>query len=165
MPVTYRSHVAPRFHRWVLDGMQRLHDHPAMAAGRELAQIALDYTVADATNAMGRQLRVARLMADLKAHGVTAEHLMCRVAELFAFFQAEPTRCLGDVAENMALGRAVVHLVPWSGPGAGQGKRLTLDVAAHVREHLGAWALAFVRRLGTDQAKEGELLKRAATFD
>lgn len=167
MPITYRTQVAPRFHQWCLDGYRRLANHPAMQAGREKAARCLAFTYEpDPSVAQVAGWRdAARAMRLLKDHGVTPEQLMLRVAEMVALFDAEPHRCPSQPAEDMALGRAVLHIPRWHGEGRGQGKMLTLATARHVREHLYGWALAFVRRLQADDAKDAELAKRAATFD
>ncbi len=167
MPITYRLHVAPRFHQWCLDGYRRLADHPAMAAGREMAArcLAFTYTPDPKVAQVAGWRHAARAMKLLTDHGTTPEALMLRVAEMVALFDAEPHRCPSQVAEDMALGRAVLHIPRWRGEGRGQGKALTLATARHVREHLYAWASAFVRRLHADQQKDAELAKRAATFD
>ena len=167
MPLTYRTHVAPRFRRWVADGYRRLHDHPAMQAGRELAERCLAFTYVPDSDAIRVQswIEAARMMEALRHAGVTAEQLMLRTAELFALFDAEPTRCRNRAAEDMALGKAVMHLVQWSGKGRGQSKALALATAAHIREHLGSWAMAFARKLQADQGKLDAVKERAATFD
>lgn len=167
MPLTYRTHVAPRFHRWCLDGYRRLADHPAMAAGRELAARCLAYTYEPDPSVVqvAGWRHAAQAMRLLRDNGATPEQLMLRVAEMVALFDAEPHRCPSQTAEDMALGRAVLHILRWQGEGRGQSKTLTLAVARHVREQLYAWAAAFVRKLHADQDKDAELAKRAATFD
>jgi hypothetical protein len=167
MPCTYRTHVAPRFHRWILDGYRRLKDHPAMQAGRQCAERCLAFTYEHDPSTVRVQdwEQAAHVMKQLRDHGVTPEALMLRVAEMAAVFEMEPSRCPTRATEEAALGRAVVHLVRWQGPGAGQGKRLIVATARHVWERLGAWALAFVRHLNAEAEKDAELAKRAATFD
>jgi hypothetical protein len=168
MPVVYRTHVAPRFARWIADGYRRWKDHPAMQAGRELAQRCLAFTYEPAADGIrvADWTATAHIMAALRRHGVTPEQLMLRTAEMAALFDAEPSRCPTRLMEEMALGRAVVHLVPWQGAGRGQGKRMTLAVARHlVDKGLVGWANAFVQQLNADQQRDAELARRAATFD
>lgn len=167
MPCTYRVHVAPRFHHWITDGYRRLKDHPAMIAGRELAQLCLAYTYEPDPSVARVQgwVDAARVMKILRDYEVTPEQLMLRVAEMVALFTMEPDRCRGQIPENMALGRAVVHLARWRGQGKGQGKNTILATANHIREYgLVAWALNFVRRLNADQERQGELMRRAVDF-
>lgn len=165
MPITYRTHVAPKWHGWCLAGFEAHTELPAMRAGRKLAQKCIGYVYKpDPTVArIAGWALAAHGMKLLRDQGVTAEQMMLRYAEMVAALDAEPWRVKGQQAERMAIGRALLHMVRWA-KGKQPGKQLILAVADHVAAHLGQWAAAFIRYL---QQCDQELVKthrQAADF-
>jgi hypothetical protein len=165
MSVEYRSEVKPHYHRWAAEGLARLAPHAATQAGIELANMLLDYKAPPDSMRHTVDTNVERLMKELRDHGVTAEHLCCRVAELSAFLKAHPGRARNTRAERFVYARGVLHLIRRNGNGTRVGAFVMNALGALVMEHLGAWAVKFCDKLERDTSKKNDLKKRAAAYD
>jgi hypothetical protein len=163
--VEYRTEVKPHFHRWCADGLQRLRQHPATAAGIELANMLLQYTAPPNSIQHRQDTGIEAVFTELRNHGVTAEDLLCRVAELQAFLKRHPGRAKNTRATRFVFARGIIHLIRRNGTGERTGALVMNGLGEMVLEYLGAWSIRFVDKLDRDSSHTGELMRQAANYD
>jgi hypothetical protein len=164
--IRYRTEVKRHYSGFVADGLRKYAEHRATQAARAIASGLLQGTLDAAAanpNAFTHEILPAHAFRTLADHGVTADQLLARVAELFCFFEDHPERLPSVRFEDTMVSRGVLTLVPWKmrfAPGA----KMLRHTGALIREQLGPWALAFTRRLRQDMSERQALVRQSANF-
>lgn len=163
----YRSQIRPHYHDHIRVGFDRYRSKRATQAALQLAQEALDFTYTPPQDSVQcrKWVTLARAMGDLRDGGVTAEALLCRVAEFVAYLEDHPSTFKSRRAEEFALARCVLHMIRWQGEGRGQGAELMEVVGPLIREACYPFALALVKKLTQDIDHQHELKKASANLD
>lgn len=142
-------------------GLLRYSQSKPMQAACEIADQILNYR--PATN-FTYERQIATWAARAREAGVSAMDVLRAVAEVQAVLETSPAQFPDGRAERHAFARRVLRL----GPGWGKWRphgRLLNNFGALLRESLGSWAWAFLKRLDQDAEAKRELRRRAADFD
>lgn len=142
-------------------GLLRYSQSAPMRAACEIADQFLNYT---ATSSITYEKEIAEWARRARAAGVAAMDLLRTAAEFQAVLDESPHRFPDGRAERHALARRVLLLGPRWGTWRPRG-RLLNNFGHMLKEALGTWAWAFLKRLDRDDEERRELRRRAADFD
>ncbi len=140
-------------------GLTRYSNTKAVTAALQLASELLEFKP---RYGFTKEYAMQEHMQALKATGVTPMSLLQRVCEFYAYAEWNPQRFHTVREEEHALARAVLWL-------RNQGTQrstthLLLQIGGTVREILGVFPLAFVRRLEADDRERAKLLDQLTDF-
>jgi hypothetical protein len=164
--VRYRSEIRPHYSAFVAEGMARYGHHRALQASLQLTSGllggALDAVASD-PNAFTFDTLPTRALRSLRDHDVSPEILFARVAEIAAWMEDHPERCVSQRWEDHALARCVLQIVPCKLRFAWGAKTLR-HLGSLLRERVLPGAAAFTRKLRQDVTERHALVRASADF-
>ena len=145
----------------IMAGLAKYQSTTGVQAAYKLAAELFEYR-AHPVNRSARHM--AEQLQRLKDHGVSPWDILQRTAEVYACIEGSPPgRFENADVEAITLARSVLKLASM-GRYRAEGHMLR-TMGAHVREVLGVFAVAFVRRLEQDKVGRRARIKQSASFE
>lgn len=159
------SHISMRQYRAhrerITEGLLRYAHSKPMLAAVEIADHFLNYKP---ERGFTYERYIAQWATRARAVGVAPMDLLQAVAEFQAVLESSPRQFPDARAERHALARRVLRLGPNWGKWRPHG-RLLNNFGAQLRDALGSWAWAFLKRIERDAEERRALYRAAADWD
>jgi hypothetical protein len=136
--------------------MARYAEHPSVIAAIRFATELQKYR---AETPWTYDLQTEHALHDQKNKGAEPSEIVARIVAFYLYLQRRPFRT--PTAEQVALGRLVLHVVPT--PGRRWGMRV-YRAAGQLAANLGVFAQKLLQRVERDAAEANALLEEAATI-